>query len=79
MWYTKRDLGDNYLLVVKQYQYLCIVFDEFVDFNVTANVLPDAGNRALWGNYQQIWLSENNKPSSWNRTDIKRLENVCYS
>ncbi len=53
-------LGDNYLSVVKHYKYLGIIFDEFIDFNVTTSVLADVGNRALGGNYQQIqtnkWL-----------------------
>jgi hypothetical protein len=40
-------LGENTLSVVKQYKYLGIIFDEFLDYNVTAKVLADAGNRAL--------------------------------
>jgi hypothetical protein len=33
--------------IVNQYIYLGIIFDEFLDFNVTAKFLADAGNRAL--------------------------------
>ncbi len=51
-------LGDIYLWVVKQYKCLGIIFDEFVDFNVTMNVVADAVNRAAIGaiinKYKQI-------------------------
>ncbi len=39
--------GGNYWSVVKQNKYLRIIFDEFVDYNVTENVRADAGNRTL--------------------------------
>ncbi len=33
--------------MVTQYKYLGIVRNEFLDYNVTAQMLADAGNRAL--------------------------------
>ncbi len=54
---TPFDLGDNYLSVVKQYKYLGIIFDEFVDFNVTVDVLAGVRTRVLWAiinKYKQI-------------------------
>jgi len=35
------------LSTVEQYKYLGIVFNEFIDYNVTAQILADAANRAL--------------------------------
>jgi len=50
-------LGDCVLSIVKQYKYLGIILNEFVDFNVTADTLSGAANRALGAiisKYKQI-------------------------
>ncbi len=40
-------LGDNVLSIVKQYKYLGIVLNEFVDFNVTTAIIAGTANRAI--------------------------------
>ena len=40
-------LGDAHLDIVHQYKYLGIICNEYLDFNVTAKALADAGSRAL--------------------------------
>ncbi len=45
------------LPVVNQYKYLSVILNEFVNFNVTADILSGAANRALGaiiGNYKHI-------------------------
>lgn len=40
-------LGNQSLDVVSKYKYLGIVLDQFINFNVSAEILADAGSRAL--------------------------------
>ncbi len=40
-------LGNIVLPIVTQYKYLGIVITEFIDYNVVAQILADAANRAL--------------------------------
>ncbi len=40
-------LGKCVMSIVNQYKYLGVVLNEHIDYNVTAQVLADAGNRAL--------------------------------
>ncbi len=40
-------LWECVLSVVNQYKYLCVILNEFVNFNVTADILSGAANRAL--------------------------------
>ncbi len=40
-------LWDCTLPVVNQYKYLGVIVNEFVNFNVTADILSGAANRAL--------------------------------
>ncbi len=40
-------MGETVLYTIKQYKYLGLVLNQFVDFNITAQVLSDAANRAL--------------------------------
>ena len=39
--------------VVDRYKYLGLVFHEYLDFNVTSDVLAEAGGRALGAVYNQ--------------------------
>lgn len=43
----KFHIGGVELNTVEQYKYLGVVFNEYLDFNVTAEILSDAGGRAL--------------------------------
>ncbi len=40
-------LGETVLCTIEQYKYLGLVLNEFLDFNITAQVLSDVANRAL--------------------------------
>ncbi len=40
-------LGNMVLPIITQYKYLGIVITEFIDYNVVAQILADAANRAL--------------------------------
>ncbi len=40
-------LGETVLCTIEQYKYLGLVLNEILDFNITAQVLSDAANRAL--------------------------------
>ncbi len=40
-------LGECTLPVVNQYKYLGVIFNEFVNFNVTADIISGAANMAL--------------------------------
>ncbi len=40
-------LGETVLCTIEQYKYLGLVLNEFLDFNIAAQVLSDAANRAL--------------------------------
>ncbi len=40
-------IGECALSVVNQYKYLGVIFNEFVNFNVIADILSGAENRAL--------------------------------
>ncbi len=40
-------MGNTELNIVEQYKYLGIILNEFLDYDVTAQVLSDAANRAL--------------------------------
>ena len=46
--------GDQILQTVTKYKYLGIVFDEFLDYNVTATVLADSAGRALGSIYNRF-------------------------
>ncbi len=39
-------MGETVLCTIEQYKYLGLVLNEFLDFNITAQVLSDAANRA---------------------------------
>ena len=43
----KFTFGNQDIQITSQYKYLGIVLDEFLDYNVTADVLADAAGRAL--------------------------------
>ncbi len=50
-------LGNMVLPIVTRYKYLGIVITEFIDYNVVAQILADAANRALGSvinKYKQI-------------------------
>ncbi len=40
-------MGETLLCTIEQYKYLGLVLNEFLDFNIKAQVLSDAANRAL--------------------------------
>ena len=46
---TEFVFGDEPLKIVTKYKYLGVILDEFLDYRVTAEVLADAGGRALGG------------------------------
>ena len=63
--------GDEDVFTVSRYEYLGIIFDEFLDFNTTACILTDSAGRALgnifskykmnkgfgYGTYTKLYMS----------------------
>ena len=50
--------GCENIEIVSRYKYLGLVFDEFLDYNVTASVLADSAGRALGAIYNKFKLNK---------------------